>query len=649
MVVAAVRWLALLAAMQVLMHAAVAVRSRGAEAAVDTCSDVQFRCGDGECRGHGDKCDGRDQCKDKSDEAAALCDTAPSTLLSVGDTVTVKAQYRSNHKAVRFNLCDDTSCNMMWVHGVLPDHTLKFGAWTECNARGWWCKPYFKETWPDGKDEFEAGELSFEVKRHAASMEVWQSGHPEHKLSVPATANYNRLKVLPFNWKENMAVQFTGRCDENQFRCTSGECRTVHNKCDGKTDQCKDLSDEDSSMCDSAPTKSIKVGQTITVKVQFKPIHKAVKFNLCDESSCNLLWIHNFLGGGAFKHATWSECNYRGWWCKPISEVWPTQSDMLPAGELVFQVQRHASSLDVWIEGHPEHKATVAALSSYSRLKVLPFDWREDMPVKFSVAHQAAEAVQCGKARPGASELVKGGDPIAIESVPWHAALYLQRAGKIEFVCGGSLVSRCFVVTAAHCLPKNEKVYVALGKYISGWDTENEEPKVIKTEAKAVHKHPYYKGAATKQGYDIAVLELKTCVDFNDKVSPVCVDADAKPQSTSDIKVAGWGNDSTSLVELESVLLSQLNFEDCFQLMSSNTPHLAYITHDKFCAHRRTGDSKSGLLRGDSGGGALVRRNGLWYLGGVVSLRLQNGDSEDVYALTDVSQYTDWIKKIAES
>lgn len=52
-----------------------------------------------------------------------------------------------------------------------------------------------------------------------------------------------------------------------------------------------------------------------------------------------------------------------------------------------------------------------------------------------------------------------------------------------------------------------------------------------------MHKHPYYKGAATKQGYDIAVIELNTCVDYNDKVFPICVDSAAKPQSSSDIKV----------------------------------------------------------------------------------------------------------------
>lgn len=39
-----------------------------------SCSDAQFRCGDGECRNLHERCDGVDNCKDKSDEVAAMCD-----------------------------------------------------------------------------------------------------------------------------------------------------------------------------------------------------------------------------------------------------------------------------------------------------------------------------------------------------------------------------------------------------------------------------------------------------------------------------------------------------------------------------------------------------------------------------------------------
>lgn len=50
----------------------------------------------------------------------------------------------------------------------------------------------------------------------------------------------------------------------------------------------------------------------------------------------------------------------------------------------------------------------------------------------------------CGKAGKGVAPLVVGGDRTAIESVPWHAAVYNENN---TFVCGGTLVSRCSVVT----------------------------------------------------------------------------------------------------------------------------------------------------------------------------------------------------------
>uniref|UniRef100_A0A3Q3FEL0 trypsin n=1 Tax=Labrus bergylta TaxID=56723 RepID=A0A3Q3FEL0_9LABR len=43
---------------------------------------------------------------------------------------------------------------------------------------------------------------------------------------------------------------------------------------------------------------------------------------------------------------------------------------------------------------------------------------------------------------------IVGGSFSPIESQPWVAALFQQRSG---FLCGGSLIAPCWVVTAAHC------------------------------------------------------------------------------------------------------------------------------------------------------------------------------------------------------
>lgn len=57
---------------------------------------------------------------------------------------------------------------------------------------------------------------------------------------------------------------------------------------------------------------------------------------------------------------------------------------------------------------------------------------------------------------------------------------------------------------------------------------------------------------------------------------------------------------------------------------------------------------------GDSGGGFVVQRNGMWYLGGIVSVslgtRIQGGtstcDSHSYTLYTTVSEHVQWIQDV---
>ncbi|CAH0715068.1 unnamed protein product, partial [Brenthis ino] len=61
---------------------------------------------------------------------------------------------------------------------------------------------------------------------------------------------------------------------------------------------------------------------------------------------------------------------------------------------------------------------------------------------------------------------------------PWHAALYMLQTGMFTYICGGTLLSKHLVLTAAHCVSRSGRPYnpeileVALGKnYLYGNDT----------------------------------------------------------------------------------------------------------------------------------------------------------------------------------
>lgn len=59
---------------------------------------------------------------------------------------------------------------------------------------------------------------------------------------------------------------------------------------------------------------------------------------------------------------------------------------------------------------------------------------------------------QCGQ-REERSMKVVGGALSAVELHPWMAAVFSRRSRGRAFTCGGSLISPCWVLTAAHCFP----------------------------------------------------------------------------------------------------------------------------------------------------------------------------------------------------
>ncbi|XP_034246691.1 polyserase-2-like [Thrips palmi] len=257
----------------------------------------------------------------------------------------------------------------------------------------------------------------------------------------------------------------------------------------------------------------------------------------------------------------------------------------------------------------------------------------------------------CGKPPPGPSELLQDGDSALGDSLPWHAAVYHREQNVTRFVCGGSLISRCLVLTAAHCVLLSgplqpQKVSVALGKYLSDWQSEDG-PNVMKTDVKAVHTHPSYSGAGARYSFDIAVLELETCADISATVYPVCLDDGFKPTTGKTIKIAGWGGGRKALAELESVLLKQLDRPDCLASFNATDRYRLYVTPDKFCARSREGSHHSGLAKGDSGGGAHVKRDGVWYVAGIVSVGLGDRDNY-LFGLVDVAQYVPWVKRVTK-
>ncbi|KAI5745465.1 hypothetical protein M8J76_011315 [Diaphorina citri] len=126
--------------------------------------------------------------------------------------------------------------------------------------------------------------------------------------------------------------------------------------------------------------------------------------------------------------------------------------------------------------------------------------------------------------------------------------------------CGGTLISRTFVLTAAHCIDSSlgPPSYVRLGEHDLSRSNEGASP--VDYSVLRVIVHPDYN--ATLSNYnDIALLQLRTRVNFTQYIRPAClhhrdVKGETDRKNLTEAVVTGWGN--TGFADAPSDILQKL-------------------------------------------------------------------------------------------
>ncbi|XP_078055437.1 salivary plasminogen activator beta-like [Mustelus asterias] len=259
---------------------------------------------------------------------------------------------------------------------------------------------------------------------------------------------------------------------------------------------------------------------------------------------------------------------------------------------------------------------------------------------------QTVVAPKCGQ-REYKINKIAGGNRATIEFHPWQAALYMTERRSMEqyFICGGSLIHPCWVLTAAHCINTRvppEEYRVLLGRPSTNEPTKNDQAFVVEK----IINHPQF--IEDTFDNDIALLKLKSqsgmCAKESKFVQPICLPSKhlTFPDNTQ-CEVSGYGKEaefspffSKFLKEARVNLISQ---KKC----GSPEYYGNKLTDNMLCAAHP--DWKADSCKGDSGGPLVCENNGQMHLYGITSWGEGCAKQNKPGVYTLVKNYIRWIEE----
>ncbi|KAL7287700.1 hypothetical protein TKK_0018092 [Trichogramma kaykai] len=210
---------------------------------------------------------------------------------------------------------------------------------------------------------------------------------------------------------------------------------------------------------------------------------------------------------------------------------------------------------------------------------------------------------------------------------------------KKRFLCGGSIIHKRYILTAAHCLydftndTQSMRIIVGTNKLI------DENATVYKPEAFILHEK--YTPKLLDVHNDIALIRLTQDIEFKDKVKPIeLATTDNYYNEGNKLIITGWGRRGSNIPNLPNDMLMAMakvyNFKDCVTTWNRVTR----IDEGMFCYR---GPKKESSCNGDSGGPVInVQHNRLV---GIVKGSYLCGEDKYPSLLMKVSYYVPWIKK----
>ncbi|CAG0885057.1 unnamed protein product [Darwinula stevensoni] len=187
--------------------------------------------------------------------------------------------------------------------------------------------------------------------------------------------------------------------------------------------------------------------------------------------------------------------------------------------------------------------------------------------------------------------LPEGGKPLDNRNYIWPATIYDME--KKHIICGGALIQKQWVLTAAHCAvvdgsPRTRKEWellVYLGKYHQNNSMDDEFVQIRQVSKIVVHEDFNF------QNYDsdIALLKLTEPAVLTLRVQLVCLPSETNIEVENRGKVASWGSNilekrSAVLMEMELPIISNANCRQNTINMTGDHTLTHSLTSNMFCA-----------------------------------------------------------------
>merc|ERR1712227_864699 len=206
-------------------------------------------------------------------------------------------------------------------------------------------------------------------------------------------------------------------------------------------------------------------------------------------------------------------------------------------------------------------------------------------------------------------------------------------------ICGGSIVSEHWIMTAGHCVDAAaSEMSVVVGLH----DMRQRYGSPHRHSIKKIHRHASYGVGHGVTPHDIAMIRLNNPITFNEHVQPIPIDTEGDFDSSSECVITGWGYTIEGRYFVNPTVLQEAHTS----IITNSECKMYWGSRSIYPGQVCLLNGQTGGCMGDSGGPLACRNgNGDWHLVGVTSWGSAQCDIGMPSVYTRLSYFRQWIHK----